>query len=250
MSLITHLYGLVGYPLSHSFSGKYFAEKFAAQGLHHCAYNLFELNNITNLANVLAQNPNLCGFNVSIPYKQAILSYLNQISAQAKQIGAVNVVAVVNNNQQRQLNGYNTDADGFKQALLPFLKPSRYPARALILGTGGSMLAVKFALQSLGIAVSFATRSLKNSHSPNNTFLYTQLTPDIVAKHLLIVNTTPLGMHPHLQTCPNIPYHALTPKHICFDLVYNPAQTVFYIRRKKWGQPLVTVYLCCKTKPS
>ena len=215
----TRLFGLIGYPLSHSFSKKYFTEKFAQAGFNNTHYELFPLRNITELPQLICQYPNLCGLNVTIPYKEAVLPYLNALDEGAQTIGAVNTIRIV----EGRLTGYNTDAYGFADTLQTFLTENQaQPARALILGGGGAAKAVQFVLNTMGIAYATVSRD-----AGKGDLSYDQLDCTLLAKALLIINTTPLGMAPHIATFPDIPYHCISNRHLLYDLVYNPAETRF-----------------------
>lgn len=210
------LYGLIGYPLSHSFSKKYFTAKFEREELNDCRYELFPLSSIEELPELLKNNPDLCGLNVTIPYKEQVLSYLHQENELVKAIRACNCIDIRNG----KLKGYNTDVLGFEQSLLQLMQP--HHKKALILGTGGVSKAVKFILEKLGLAYRYVSRK-PGVHS----FSYEQLTPAVLAEYTLIVNTTPLGMYPNITQAPPLPYHALSPQHYLFDMVYNPEKTLF-----------------------
>jgi shikimate dehydrogenase len=215
------LYGLIGYPLSHSFSAAYFAKKFADENIRDTGYQLFPIPNITELPDLLAQQPGLAGFNVTIPYKIAILPYLSQLSAEAAGVGAVNCVRIERTGSDVKLTGHNTDIFGFRESLLPFLKPNH--KQALVLGTGGAAKAVCYTLQQLGIAFSLVSRKADDA----NILSYRQLNREVISGNLLIINTTPAGMYPNTVACPEIPYRFLTHDHVLYDLVYNPVETLF-----------------------
>lgn len=210
------LYGLIGYPLSHSFSKKYFTEKFEREGLNDCRYELFPLSSIEALPQLLKQHPELCGLNVTIPYKEQVLSYLHAENELVQAIRACNCIDIRNG----KLKGYNTDVLGFERSLLEQWQP--HHKKALILGTGGVSKAVQYIVQKMGLAYRYVSRK-PGVHN----FSYEQLTPAIMQEYTLIVNTTPLGMYPNITEAPPIPYEALTPKHYLFDMVYNPEKTLF-----------------------
>ncbi|MCB0515123.1 MAG: shikimate dehydrogenase [Chitinophagales bacterium] len=218
-------FGLIGYPLSHSFSKKYFDQKFAATSSSApLSYALFPLAHISDLPELLAAMPNLVGFNVTIPYKEKIIPYLSALSPEATAIGAVNVVV----RHQNKLLGYNTDAIGFAQSIQPLLRA--HHTSALVLGNGGAAKAVCYVLQQLGIHYTIVSRT------PTSQQLhYAALLPALLQKNYLIINTTPLGMYPNVETAPEIPYEAISEKHILYDLVYNPAETLFLQKGKKQG---------------
>ena len=223
------LYGLIGYPLGHSFSARFFEEKFRREGFD-ASYRNFELQDISELTDLLAKHPNLRGFNVTIPYKQQIIPYLTTLSPQARTIGAVNTVCVRRDSDGNvtALEGHNTDAPAFARTLAPLLPLNA--VSALILGTGGASKAVKASLDALGIACRFVSRQPSAGQLE-----YSGITEDVMASHKLIVNTTPLGMSPKVDACPPIPYELLTSGHICYDLIYNPAQTLFMSRSVEMG---------------
>jgi shikimate dehydrogenase len=215
------LFGLIGFPLSHSFSGKYFEKKFAAEKITDAEYRLFPFENISDIRQFAEQQKELQGFNVTIPHKINILPYLDIISEEAASIGAVNCVKIDRNASGITLTGYNTDTYGFQEALIPQLQP--FHKNALVLGTGGASKAVCYTLQTLGINYTLVSRS-PNSE---NTLTYPQIDENILNHNLLIINTTPIGMYPDIENCPSIPYRFLTKKHLLYDLIYNPAETKF-----------------------
>lgn len=218
------LFGLIGYPLGHSFSAGYFNNKFTAEGID-AEYRNFPIENIGELKAVLIANSNLQGLNVTIPYKEQILPYLDYIDDTARKIGAVNCV-VVNGGK---LSGYNTDWYGFKVSLLDFLE-GKTDIKALVLGSGGAAKAIKYALTDLGIPQKTVSTKLCDD------FLkYTELSAEIIAEHQLIINTTPLGMYPDTSSAPEIPYTLLTENHYLYDLVYNPEETEFMRRGRLQG---------------
>lgn len=207
--------GIIGFPLGHSFSPAYFAEKFRKEGIQG-SYDRFPIETITQLPELLDKNPGLRGFNVTIPYKSAIIPYLDHIDRKAAAIGSVNCVRI----SDGSLTGYNTDCDGFMLSLQPLLKPQHNAA--LVLGCGGSSKAIIYVLQLLGIETTIVSRN--PSHEQLS---YAALSEEIVARHKIIVNTTPLGMLPDVASAPAIPYNYLTPEHLLYDLVYNPEVTSF-----------------------
>lgn len=219
------VYGLLGETLSHSFSKDYFMKKFESLQLKECSYLNFELSKIEEFPELLKNNPHLKGLNVTIPYKEQIIPYLNELTPEAKEIGAVNCVEF----KGGKLIGHNTDHYGFKQSIKPFLEPQH--ERALILGTGGSSKAVAFALKSIGVEVYFVTSSQKKG---SNYFLYSELNEIIFSSFKLIINTTPLGMAGNNEA-PSIPYQLLSNQHFCYDLIYNPAETPFLKYAKDKG---------------
>lgn len=215
------LFGLIGYPLSHSFSAKYFAKKFEAESISDSDYRLFPLESISEVTSLIKLHPDLLGFNITIPYKVAILPYLNDITDTAKSVGAVNCVKVERDASGVKLTGHNTDIYGFRESLVPFLEP--FHSNALVLGTGGAAKAVCYTLNELGIHYTLVSRS----GNEDSILKYSQLTEDIISNNLLIINTTPVGTYPVTDECPYIPYQFLSNSHVLFDLIYNPAETKF-----------------------
>lgn len=216
-------YALIGHPLTHTFSPAYFSKKFAAEGID-AVYESHPLKSIADLPQLLKDHPEIQGLNVTIPYKEAVIPYLHRMDATAAMIQAVNCISI----QGGKLVGHNTDAVGFMQSLVPLLKP--HHDKALILGTGGASKAVKHVLNNLGIGWKYVSRT-----PAQGRFTYDGLTADVLKEHTLIINTTPLGMHPDLASCPLIPYKALTPDHLLYDLIYNPAETAFLSRGAAQG---------------
>ncbi len=217
------LYGIIGRPLGHSFSRRFFTDKFAAEGAD-AEYVNFELPSIDLFPSVIKDNPRLRGLNVTLPYKTAVMPYLHEISDAAREIGAVNVIRVRNG----RLKGFNSDVIGFTGSIQPLLKPVH--TQALILGTGGASRAVRTALTRLGIQWTYVSRT------PQPGMLtYRQLTPEVMDSCKVIVNCSPVGMFPHVDECPDIPYGLLTPDHLLFDLVYNPDRTLFMQRGEEYG---------------
>ena len=220
------LFGLVGYPLAHSFSESFFNNKFNSEGID-AQYLNFEIPNINEFRNIINTNTNLRGLNVTIPYKEQVIPYLDDIDITASEIGAVNVVKFIRNGNNLILKGFNSDVIGFCNSLKPLLKP--HHTHALVLGTGGAAKAITHGLKSLGIEPIYVSRTKKDG-----VLTYNELTPEIIEKYQVIVNTTPAGMYPNVDTCPDIPYHLLTPQHLCYDVVYNPEVTLFM--KKSQGQ--------------
>lgn len=216
------LYGIIGYPLGHSCSPQYFNQKFQTEGIA-AEYLSFEMQDIGELPDLLHRYPELCGFNVTIPHKQNILPFLDEISDEARAIGAVNCVKINHKNGKASLTGFNTDMYGFRNALLQFIPKNI--GKALILGNGGAAKAVRYALQSLQMEVLTVSRQPQGKDQIGYSGLPTLL-PDFP----LIVNTTPLGTWPKTEDCPDIPYQQLTTGHYLFDLVYNPETTEFMKR--------------------
>ena len=221
------MYGLIGEKIGHSFSAVFFNEKFKRENIDEC-YRLFPLPSINDFPSLLKEYPNLKGLNVTIPYKQQIIPFLNDLSDEAREIGAVNVIKIKNIEGKINLKGYNSDSIGFMESLLPILGPNI--KNALVLGTGGASKAVAYVLNKLGIKVTFVSRN------PTNEVLgYDQLNKKIISENKLIVNTTPLGMYPEISQFPPIPYHELTGEHICYDVIYNPDETEFLKKSKVMG---------------
>lgn len=223
-------YGLIGYPLGHSFSKSYFNEKFENEGIN-AEYINFEIPTLDSLPEILASNPELKGLNVTIPYKEKVISYLDSISPEARAIGAVNVIRIDHKGNDTYLKGFNSDVIGFTKSIEPLLE--RFHKKALILGTGGASKAVNFGLKSLGLETVFVSRFERPG-----TIQYSQITPDIIQEYNVIVNCTPCGMYPHIDECPQLPYEAMTSKNILYDLLYNPDETLFM---KKGAQHGATV---------
>lgn len=221
------IYGLIGFPLTHSFSQRYFNQKFEAEGIK-AQYLNFELPDIGDLMEVISEYPNLSGLNVTIPYKEQVIPYLDEMDNDARKIGAVNVIKFLRNKDDIKLKGYNSDIIGFTDSIAPLLNERR--KRALVLGTGGASKAVVCGLENLGVQCTLVSRTKRN-----DTITYADLTPDVMADNLIIVNTTPLGMYPHVDEAPDIPYDCLTPDHLCYDLLYNPDVTLFMRKAAERG---------------
>lgn len=222
-------YGLIGYPLKHSFSITYFNEKFQAENID-AEYVNFEIPRIEEFMEVVEENPNLCGLNVTIPYKEQVIPYLDELDKDTAKIGAVNVIKIIRQPKGKvKLVGYNSDIIGFTRSIEPLLQP--YHKRALILGTGGASKAVYHGLANLGITSTFVSRTKKN----DQVLTYQELTPDIMRQYTVIVNCTPVGMYPKVDNCPDIPYELLTPDHLLYDLLYNPNETLFMKKGKAQG---------------
>lgn len=221
-------FGIIGYPLGHSFSPGYFNEKFQNEGID-ARYDKYELPVITDLQAIIDYTEDLCGFNVTIPYKEKVMSYLDSIAPEARAIGAVNVVKVTRKeNGKPYLEGFNSDLIGFTRSIQPLLMPSH--KKALILGTGGASKAVNYGLHQLGLETVLVSR-----YQRDNTIQYEQITKEMMDEFTVIVNTTPCGMSPHFDECPAIPYEHITSKHVLFDLIYNPDETLFLKKGKAQG---------------
>jgi len=220
-------FGLIGYPLSHSFSQKYFSEKFGKEKIADCVYENFSLPSINLLPAILANQPDLKGLNVTIPYKEQVIPFLHFSNEVVKQIGACNCINI----QDGKLSGFNTDVYGFEQSLKTSLRP--FHAKALILGTGGASKAVAYVLEKAGIDYKLVSR---NPVQGSEKYIgYEQITHSIISSYTLIVNTTPIGMYPHIDQCPPLPYHFLSSNHYLFDLIYNPAKTLFLQKGEEHG---------------
>lgn len=223
-----NLYGLIGFPLSHSFSKKYFTEKFANENIE-AEYELFPIENISLFPKLIAENPNLKGLNVTIPYKEEVFQYLDEIDAAAREIGAVNTVKFVKEGSETKLIGYNTDCLGFEKSFTDFCNLKR--GNALIIGTGGGSKAVFYVLKKLGFKVQFVSPFVKGE----NILDYSDLTENFMKSVSVIVNATPVGMYPNIENAPEIPYQYLNSQHFLFDLVYNPMETLFLKKGKEQG---------------
>jgi shikimate dehydrogenase len=233
-------YGLIGYPLTHSFSKKYFTEKFLREGLDSYQYELYPLPNLSDLPELINSIPDLCGLNVTVPHKIGVMFYLDKVDPAAKEIDAVNCIKIVNHqpveaffsgelsSMQVRLEGYNTDAYAFEESLKPLLK--KHHNKALILGTGGASRAVAYVLKKLGISYKKVSR-----RAVGKQLSYKKLSEDTLHDHLLIINTSPVGTAPNIEECPDIPYEFISSKHLLYDLVYNPAETEFLKRGKARG---------------
>ena len=221
-------YGLIGFPLTHSFSQRYFTEKFAREGITHSQYDLFELADVTTLP-ALLQTPHLRGLNVTIPHKQAVLPYLDELDASAQKVGAVNVIRL---DKDGLRTGFNSDYYGFRQSLqdwLTLLGRTTDGLRALVLGTGGASKAVTAALSDLVIPYQSVSRN-----KTENTITYGEL-PSLIRDYQLLINCSPVGTYPHVDEAPALPYDQLTDRHLLYDLVYNPAETLFLKRGHERG---------------
>jgi shikimate dehydrogenase len=226
-------FGLIGFPLSHSFSKGYFTKKFEREGIRDCQYDNYPLEHIGLLPELLSNTPGLVGLNVTIPYKKQVIAYLDELDAEAGRVGAVNTIAFLKRGGVRTLKGYNTDVFGFRMSISPFIKP--HFRSAIILGTGGSSKAVSFVLESMGLDVSFVSRS----PAGEKQISYDQLSREMISHTQVIINTSPVGMYPKTSDCPQIPYEFLTPDHVLFDLIYNPSETRFLARGKLQGAQIV-----------
>ena len=210
---------MLGYPLVHSFSQNYFNQKFESENID-AKYINFEIPDVGMLMEVVAENENLNGLNVTIPYKEQVIPFLDEIDQAASEVGAVNVIKFIRGKDGLRLKGYNSDIIGFTDSIKSLLKP--HHQSALVLGTGGAAKAVSYSLRKLGLEVQLVSR-----RKSANTLVYEELTKNDLKTHKVIVNTTPLGMYPNVDTCPDIPYRYLTSQHLCYDLIYNPDETLF-----------------------
>lgn len=219
-------FGLIGKSLSHSFSKSYLEEKFIKEDKEGFQYSNFDLESLDNLLQIITDN-HLSGLNVTKPYKESIIPFLNELDVTAKEIGAVNCIKITWNNNTPYLIGYNTDYYGFAQSIKPFLEPIHQ--RALILGTGGASKAIAYALKNVGVDFYYVTTGEKKSA---NYFHYAELNEYVLNAFKLIVNCTPLGMYPKTDACPEIPFQFITTEHLLYDLIYNPEETLFLQKGK------------------
>jgi len=218
-------YGLIGYPLSHSFSQKYFTEKFQREQIADCVYENFPLADISEFSALIQQHDDLCGLNVTIPYKEKVIPFLTEQSDVVKATGACNCIKINNG----RLAGYNTDVIGFENSLKPLLQP--HHTKALVLGTGGAAKAVHYVLNKLGIAFTEVSRTPSKAAQ----IAYDKIGEAGISEYQLIINTSPVGMYPKVDECPPLPYQFLTSKHYLYDLVYNPAKTLFLQKGEAQG---------------
>lgn len=221
------LYGLIGHPLGHSFSKKFFNEKFQNEMID-AEYRNFDIDTIKSFPTIIEEHSNLRGLNVTIPYKELIIPYLDELSEDAQAIGAVNVIKISRNHEGVHLKGYNSDVIGFTDSIRPLLKP--FHKKALILGTGGASKAIRYGLYKLGIETCFVSRRPKEG-----MLTYSDLTADIMAEYTVIVNCSPVGMFPHTDERPDLPYQFIGSHHILYDLVYNPDETLFMKSGREQG---------------
>lgn len=224
-------YGLIGFPLKHSFSSKFFTEKFAKENID-AEYLNFEIEDILQVREVVIFNQHLRGFNVTIPYKEQIIPFLDEITPEAQKVGAVNTVKVERtyaNMYFYRLVGYNTDYIGFKTSIQPLIQPGIHE-KALILGTGGASKAVRQALEDMDIGWRYVSRT-----PAENRLTYDELSPEILSEYKIVVNTSPVGTFPDIRESPDIPYELLTPRHLLYDLVYNPSETLFLKKGRQQG---------------
>lgn len=224
-------YGLIGYPLTHSFSEKYFTNKFKLLGITDAAYYTFSIQSIDELILIIKEQQNLCGLNITIPYKKQVLAFLTDADDTIKAMNACNCIRI----KDGQLVGYNTDVIGFENSLKPFLKPNHN--KALILGTGGAAAAVEFVFKKLNINYHLVSRK-----ASVDLLTYSDLNESIMSEHTLIINTSPVGQYPAIEQSPAIPYQFITSKHHLFDLIYNPAETSFLQKGKAMGASIQNGY--------
>lgn len=223
-------FGLIGYPLSHSFSAGYFAQKFQKEQINDAVYENFSIDSIDQFPGLLKAHPDFAGLNITIPYKEKVIPFLDELNETAKAVGAVNTVKFIRKDKgEVWLEGFNTDVYGFETSLTPYLQ--NHHTKALILGTGGASKAIKYILKKKGI--SFVSASIEELKE--NEIRYEDITKEIIADHLLIINCTPLGTYPKVDTCPAIPYEYITSRHVLYDLVYNPEETLFLKKGKEKG---------------
>ncbi len=218
-------FGLIGKNISYSFSKTYFTDKFKKEGITDASYQNFDLQNIEEFEDIIKNNPKIAGLNVTIPYKEEVIPYLNKLNKKAQAIGAVNTIRIT---KKGNLKGYNTDYYGFKKSIKPFLET--HHKKALILGTGGASKAIAFTLKELKIDYKYVSRT-KN----HDNFIYDELDESIINQYHIIINCSPVGTHPNIDESPKIPYSALSNQHLLFDLIYNPAETLFLKQGKKQG---------------
>ena len=221
-------YGLIGFPLGHSFSISYFNEKFENEHIN-AQYINFEIPSIDGLTEILDRNPELRGLNVTIPYKEQVMKYLDAISPEAEAIGAVNVIRVTHKGDKVYLKGFHSDVIGFTRSIEPLLEPAQ--KKALILGTGGASKAIHYGLKSLNMQTIFVSRTRHG----DGFITYEEVTPELVKEYNVIINCTPVGMYPHADECPKLPYEAMDTHTLLYDLIYNPDETLFLKRGREQG---------------
>lgn len=227
--------GLIGYPLGHSFSKKYYLEKFRNEGIKNIDYDLYPLSTIEEFPSLYLNNPEFYGVNVTIPYKQDVMQYLTELSEEAKEIAAVNCIQIRHETDGVKLKGFNTDAYGFEKSLEPLLKPNH--SKALIFGNGGATKAVAYSLKKLGIDFKIVSRA-----KTEENLSYEDLTEELIQNTPLLINCTPLGTFPKTEECPALPYHAISSEHLLYDLIYNPEETLFLKKGKERGAAIKNGY--------
>lgn len=220
---------MIGYPLSHSFSRKYFKEKFLKEGITDCSYQIFPIQSLVELPFILEQVTELIGLNVTIPHKIDVMQYLDEVDETAKAAGAVNTICITRNGHKMSLKGYNTDVYGFEMSLKPLLQPNHH--KALILGSGGASKAVEYVLKKIGIEYLVVSRNPQRA----NQVSYAELNENAIRNFPLIINTTPVGMFPETEAFPAIPYEHISEHNFLFDLIYNPGETVFLKHGREKG---------------
>ena len=228
-----NLYGLIGYPLGHSFSKQYFTEKFEREGIRDCLFEAFPIPSIAEFPALLKENPSLKGLSVTIPYKEQVLQYVDELSDEVRGIGATNSIKINNG----KLTAFNTDIAGFEQSFIKLLQP--HHQKALVLGTGGASKAVQYVLRKLSIGFLVVTR---NNESRPGYINYNSINDTIMNLHTVIINCSPVGMYPHENAAPAVPYHLLSSRHYLYDLVYKPAETLFLKEGKKMGATVQNGY--------
>lgn len=226
-------FGLIGYPLGHSFSQKYFTEKFSRENINDCSYDNYPLKHIEQLTGLIAGNPELCGLNVTIPHKTEVLRFIDVMEPSIDEIGAANVLKFRRTGNAITVYGFNTDVTGIRDSITPYMRDNL--KNVLILGTGGSSKAAAYTMKTLGLDVAFVSRNGKGE-----ILSYNDLLPDHFRSIDIIINTTPLGMYPDISTKPEIDYSLLNEKHILFDFVYNPEYTSFLKAGKERGCTIIT----------
>lgn len=224
-------FGLIGNSLKNTFSVDFFTNKFLENNLPF-SYQNFEFKNVDEIIQLIESNQALAGLNITVPFKQSVIPLLQELDKSAAAIGAVNCIKILREDNKKTLKGFNTDADGFSQSLTEFI-PQGFSGRALILGTGGSSKAVQYVCKQLGIEYTLVTSQSNKVNS--NTIRYYDLNDAVIVSHKLIINCTPVGMHPYPNDFPEIPYYALSKKHYCFDLIYLPSETQFMKQAKEQG---------------
>lgn len=232
---MTNKYGLIGFPLSHSFSKKYFAEKFIAEGIRDTEYENYPIEHIEDIKEIIRIS-GIKGFNITIPYKEQAIPYLDKLDAMASSVGAVNTVKITRDGERLHTIGYNTDVYGFSESIRSFLRP--HHKNALILGTGGASKAVAYALGQFGISFVFVSRGKQQA----NTIGYKDITTETLRANQVIINTTPTGTYPRIDEAPDLPYENLTEAHLLYDLVYNPSETLFLRKGKEMGASIANGY--------
>lgn len=228
-------YGLIGYPLKHSFSYRFFGDKFEQENID-AVYDNYEISDIGMLPSIISSESDLCGLNVTIPYKEQVIPFLDELDETAANIGAVNVIKIIRKEDKISLKGYNSDVIGFRNSISPMLNKDIH-TKALILGTGGAAKAVYYGLQTLGIESKYVSRN-----PDENSFSYSDLSKEVLDEYKVIVNASPLGTFPDVDKCPDIPYELLTKEHLLYDLVYNPPITKFLSQGEAKGVKIKNGY--------